>query len=286
MTRLRGYLLAALADTGLPADALPYVLEALESGHEPYEVAAAAIALRRYDGPGEEVMPYLERARRNMTGADSIVSFEAYDARWPYTQPTTAVAEARTDDRRTRTTPITRSARLLPSASVPPADAACPRSSRRPRTRRPARTPADLRGLLLRQALADRVLLHALRQPLQMLAHHHENRTAASAARTARPCGQTPAGRDHLRPRLRPPQAPRQLRTRPQRQLRRRCPLLPHDLAIRIRPARRVLPTRRRLRPLDREPTPDRSSPPRRASQDHTLLHPAPMDTRGGSGGS
>ena len=93
VTRLRGYLLAALADTGLPADALPYVLEALESGHEPYEVAGAAIALRRYDGPGEEVMPYLERARRNMTGADSIVSFEAYDARWPYTQPTTAVAE-------------------------------------------------------------------------------------------------------------------------------------------------------------------------------------------------
>jgi protein SCO1/2 len=93
VTRLRGYLLAALADTGLPADALPYVREALESGHEPYEVAGAAIALRGFDGPGDEVMPYLERARRNMTGADLIVSFEAYDPRWPYAQPTTAVAE-------------------------------------------------------------------------------------------------------------------------------------------------------------------------------------------------
>jgi protein SCO1 len=93
VTRLRGYLLAALADTGLPANALPYVLEVLESGHEPYEVAGAAIALRGFDGPSDEVMPYLEHAQRNMTGADLIVSFEAYDPRWPYRQPTTAVAE-------------------------------------------------------------------------------------------------------------------------------------------------------------------------------------------------
>jgi protein SCO1/2 len=93
VTRLRGYLLAAFADTGLPPEALPYVLEVLESGHEPYEVAGAAIALRRFDGPGDEVMAYLARAERNMSGADSIVSFEAYDPRWPYTQPTTAAAE-------------------------------------------------------------------------------------------------------------------------------------------------------------------------------------------------
>lgn len=93
VTRIRGYLLAVFADTGLPPDALPYVLEALESGHEPYEVAGAAIALRGLDGPGSEAMPYLERAQRNMTGADSIVSFEAYDPRWPYAEPTTALAE-------------------------------------------------------------------------------------------------------------------------------------------------------------------------------------------------
>ena len=93
VTRLRGYLLAAFADTGPAPEALPYVLEALESGHEPYEVAAAAIALRGFEGPRDGVMPYLERARRNMTGGDSIVSFEAYDPRWPYAQPTTATAE-------------------------------------------------------------------------------------------------------------------------------------------------------------------------------------------------
>jgi protein SCO1/2 len=93
VTRLRGYLLAAFAETGLAADALPYVLEALESGHEPYEVAGAAIALRGFDGPAAEVVPYLDRAQRNMNGVDSIVSFESYDPRWPYAEPTTAVAE-------------------------------------------------------------------------------------------------------------------------------------------------------------------------------------------------
>lgn len=93
VTRLRAYLLASFAETGLPADALPYVLEALESGHEPYEVAGAAIALRGFEGSAAEVMPYLRHARRNMNGTDSIVSFESYDPRWPYAQPTTAVAE-------------------------------------------------------------------------------------------------------------------------------------------------------------------------------------------------
>jgi protein SCO1/2 len=93
VTRLRGYLLAAFADTGLPAAAVPYVLEALESGHMPYEVAGAAIAVRGFEGPAAEFVPYLLRAARNLTGADSTVSFEAYDPRWPYAQPTTALAE-------------------------------------------------------------------------------------------------------------------------------------------------------------------------------------------------
>ena len=37
MGRLRGYLLAAFADTGLPDAALPYVVESLETGHVAYE---------------------------------------------------------------------------------------------------------------------------------------------------------------------------------------------------------------------------------------------------------
>jgi protein SCO1/2 len=93
VTRLRGYLLAAFADTGLPGTALPYVLEALESGHMPYEVAGAAIGLRGIDGPAADVVPYLLRAVRNLSGAGATVSFERYDPRWPYAQPTTALTE-------------------------------------------------------------------------------------------------------------------------------------------------------------------------------------------------
>ena len=42
--RLRGWVLAAFEDVGLPAEAGPYVLEELESGIEPHLVAAAARA--------------------------------------------------------------------------------------------------------------------------------------------------------------------------------------------------------------------------------------------------
>jgi len=93
VTRVRGYLLAAFADTGLPPAALPYVLEALESGEAPYEIAGAAIAVRGIEGPATEVVPYLLRAVRLLRGADATVTFERYDPRWPYEQPTTALTE-------------------------------------------------------------------------------------------------------------------------------------------------------------------------------------------------
>jgi protein SCO1/2 len=89
VTRLRGYLLAAFADTGLPDAALPYAIEALESGDEPYEVAAGAIALR---GRADAV-PCLVRALQRLAGADATVSFASYDPRWPYANPTTALTE-------------------------------------------------------------------------------------------------------------------------------------------------------------------------------------------------
>jgi protein SCO1/2 len=89
VTRLRGYLLAAFADTGLPDAALPYAVEALESGDEPYEVAAGAIALR---GRADAV-PFLVRALQRLAGADATLSFSSYDPRWPYANPTTALTE-------------------------------------------------------------------------------------------------------------------------------------------------------------------------------------------------
>ncbi|OLT14292.1 hypothetical protein BJF78_02200 [Pseudonocardia sp. CNS-139] len=100
--RLRGYLLAAFAETGLPAAALPYVLESLESSDSPDEIAGAALALRGPAGdvPAEvdadvaaEVDAALARAVGALAGADRTVSFEGYRPAWPYTRPTTALTE-------------------------------------------------------------------------------------------------------------------------------------------------------------------------------------------------
>jgi cytochrome oxidase Cu insertion factor (SCO1/SenC/PrrC family) len=93
MTRFRGYLLAAFADTGLPDAALPYVVESLEAGHGPDEVAGAAIGLRGLGtAPVDVAMPLL-RAIESLAGADLTVSFEAYRPTWPYARPTTALTE-------------------------------------------------------------------------------------------------------------------------------------------------------------------------------------------------
>ncbi len=91
--RLRGYLLAAFADTGLPPAALPYVLESLETGDVADEVAGAAIALRGLREPVAEAAPALARALRNTAGTDATVSFESYRPCWPYARPTTVLTE-------------------------------------------------------------------------------------------------------------------------------------------------------------------------------------------------
>lgn len=91
--RMRGYLLAAFAQAGLPEEALPFVLEELESGRDAYLVAAAARALRGLDRPRAQVAPYLLEAIRNITFADDAVSFDGYRTRWPLTGRTTAVEE-------------------------------------------------------------------------------------------------------------------------------------------------------------------------------------------------
>jgi protein SCO1 len=51
--RMRGYILAAFEQTGLPDAALPYVLEELENGRDAYLVAGATRALRGSRQPYE-----------------------------------------------------------------------------------------------------------------------------------------------------------------------------------------------------------------------------------------
>jgi protein SCO1/2 len=91
--RMRGYIIAAFGQVGLPAAALPYVLEELESGRDAYLVAAAATALRGLDGPTRHVVPFLVKAIENVRYADDAVSFDDYRPRWPLPNHTTAIEE-------------------------------------------------------------------------------------------------------------------------------------------------------------------------------------------------
>lgn len=91
--RLRGYIMAAFEQVGLPEAAFPYVLDELENGRDPYLVAAAAKALRGLDRPTNQVVPFLLKAIENVKGADDSLTFESYKPRWPLTTYTTALKE-------------------------------------------------------------------------------------------------------------------------------------------------------------------------------------------------
>ncbi|TCK22798.1 SCO family protein [Pseudonocardia endophytica] len=92
-TRIRGYVLAAFADAGMPDAALPYVRESLELGAEAYEIAGAAIGVRGHPDPPADVVAALGRAVRHLVAIDATVSFESYRPSWPFTSPTTGTQE-------------------------------------------------------------------------------------------------------------------------------------------------------------------------------------------------
>lgn len=76
--RLRAFMLATFARIGLPDEAIPVVLEELESGNEPVLVAAAARALRGLvERPGD-VAPLLTAAAEAMRFADEPVDLDEY----------------------------------------------------------------------------------------------------------------------------------------------------------------------------------------------------------------
>lgn len=91
--RMRGYILAAFEQAGLPDAALPYVLEELENGRDAYLVAGAAKALRGLNSPTSRVVPFLLKAVENIKYVDDALTFECYKPRWPITNHTTALTE-------------------------------------------------------------------------------------------------------------------------------------------------------------------------------------------------
>ncbi|MGI9054103.1 MAG: hypothetical protein ACR2HQ_15905, partial [Ilumatobacteraceae bacterium] len=76
--RLRGYVLAGFETTGLPSAAVPYVLEELETGRNPYTVAAAGRALRGATTIPVEAPGLLVSAIGRLRGTDDVVSFDRF----------------------------------------------------------------------------------------------------------------------------------------------------------------------------------------------------------------
>jgi protein SCO1/2 len=78
IVRMRGWVMLALARAGVSDAALAFVLEELETGIDPYLVAAAARALRSYASPSAALAPFVIRALTNIRYRDEPVSFETY----------------------------------------------------------------------------------------------------------------------------------------------------------------------------------------------------------------
>jgi protein SCO1/2 len=91
--RLRGYLLASFEATGLPASALAFVIEELETGLNPYVVAAAAKALRGASSLPERIVPLLLDAIDRVRQSDDVVRFDSRAAAASGTTPHTALTE-------------------------------------------------------------------------------------------------------------------------------------------------------------------------------------------------
>src|SRR5262249_15564324 len=93
VVRMRGWILLALAHSGLSDQALIFVLEELETGIDPYLVAAAARALRSYAQPNETLAPFVVRALNQIRYHDEPISFESYGEYATSPTGTSAVSE-------------------------------------------------------------------------------------------------------------------------------------------------------------------------------------------------
>jgi protein SCO1 len=78
IAQMRGWALLGLARTGVSDHALLFVLEELDTGIDPYLVAAAACALRSYAKPNPALAPFVMRALSQNRYRDDPVSFLAY----------------------------------------------------------------------------------------------------------------------------------------------------------------------------------------------------------------
>jgi protein SCO1/2 len=91
--RLRGYVLSSFETAGLPPEAVPFVLEELETGGNPYTVAAAARALAGATEVPGETPGLLVGAIARLRGSDEVVSFERFEQMPTSANAITAITE-------------------------------------------------------------------------------------------------------------------------------------------------------------------------------------------------
>ncbi|MCK4154182.1 SCO family protein [Ralstonia pseudosolanacearum] len=78
VVRRRGWVLVELGNAGLEPAAMPVVLEELETGHQPYLLAAAARALRQAEAPSPALAPILLRALEALVRRDDLVDLTVW----------------------------------------------------------------------------------------------------------------------------------------------------------------------------------------------------------------
>lgn len=78
VSRMRGWVVLALARINLPDAALPFVLEELDTGVDAYLVATAAFALRSYPTPSPAFAPFVVRAITNIRYRDERLLLDQY----------------------------------------------------------------------------------------------------------------------------------------------------------------------------------------------------------------
>jgi protein SCO1/2 len=92
--RLRAFVLECVTRAGLAQEALPYILEELETGTDPYPVAAAARAARHLTARPPETAALLSHAMERIRHLDQFVCLDRYPAP-PDAGTVSAVSELR-----------------------------------------------------------------------------------------------------------------------------------------------------------------------------------------------
>jgi protein SCO1/2 len=91
--RIRGFVLASFEKVGLPQIALPIILEELETGINPYTVAAAAKALRGAAEVSDATFVALVAAANRIASNDDTVQYDSIDPEDRTATRTSALAE-------------------------------------------------------------------------------------------------------------------------------------------------------------------------------------------------